>query len=123
MSSTAPAYSPILDFEPEHIESVPDVPGVFRILSFGQKIIYVGHAGNEGLREALWELYEDNVIGGAAEFVWTGCESAEAAEELAGEEIRRLKPIYNIGFDRFRNEEVSVPKQGRSVRREGLDHP
>lgn len=123
MSSTAPAYSKILDLEPEHIESVPDGPGVFRILSFGQKVIYIGHAGDEGLREALWSFYEDNVLGGAAEFTWVACESAAEAEELARQEIRRVKPIYNIGFDRFRNDEVALPRQGRSVRREGLDAP
>lgn len=122
-SPSVETRSGIRSFEPARLEELPESPGVYRIYSYGQKAIYVGHAGDEGLREALWELYESGALGGAAYFDFAVCDDEETADSRAADEIESLKPIYNIGFGRLRNDELTVPKQGHGVRREGLDPP
>lgn len=123
MAESNVSRAEILEFVPEQIERIPESPGVFRILSAGQKVIFIGTADDGGLRDTLWELYEDRAIGGASEFTFTPCDSPEEAADLAREAIRDERPIYNIGFGRFRNDQIETPKQGGSVRREGPDAP
>lgn len=122
-SSGVDERSGFRSFEPRRIEELPESPGVYWIYSYGQKPIYVGHAGEEGLREVLWGLYESSALGGAAYYDVLVCDDEEGAASRAAEEIDELKPIYNIGFGRLRSDELTVPKQGHGIRREGLDPP
>ena len=44
-------------------------------------------------------------------------ESAEAAAAEAVEMIAALKPVYNEGFSRFRNREVTLPRRAHAIRK------
>lgn len=109
--------SGILEFLPHRLEEVPEGPGVYLLLSAGQKVIYVGEAGEGGLRDTLWELYEEQVFSGASAFRYLTTADREAAAQLAQELIQRHKPTYTIGFHRVRPEDISLPKQGHKIRR------
>ncbi|MFQ5743347.1 MAG: hypothetical protein ACE5HV_07135 [Acidobacteriota bacterium] len=110
------ADSGLIELTADRIEKVPEGPGVFMMVSPGQKVIYVGHAGDSGLRESLWRVFEQEALPAASYFRYQSTADAATAEALASERIEALKPPHNIGYGRFRNGEVSVPKQARSVR-------
>jgi hypothetical protein len=108
--------SGLIEFIPENIEEAPDEPGVFLIIASGQKVMYVGTTAGRGLRESLWNVLEEQPFGVVEYFRY----SVEADEEKAGELvdalIAELKPPHNIGYGRFRNEEVTPSRQAHSIR-------
>ena len=108
--------SGLIDFLPKNVEKVPDEPGVFLVLASGQKVIYAGVAGDTGLRESLWQIIEQQPFGVIEYFRYETASDAAAAEELCEGYIAEFKPPHNVGYGRFRNEEVKLPKQGHSIR-------
>ncbi len=109
--------SGLIEFIPEYVEKVPEGSGVFMIIASGQKVIYVGKTGDKkGLRESLWSVLEEQPFGATEYFRYIVEADADKAAEIAEELIAELKPPHNIGYGRFRSEEVTVPKQGHSIR-------
>ena len=106
----------LIDFLPENVEKVPDEPGVYLVLATGQKVMYVGVASQGGLRESLWQIIEEQPFGVTEYFRYQVAADAAAAEELAVQCIAEHKPPHNLGYGRFRNDEVKLPKQGHSIR-------
>lgn len=104
------------EFDADEIDSVPDAPGVFRLYSSGQRLIYVGHAGEEGLRRALTDLHAAKTIPGVGLFEYEGTDDADSAAERAQRQIEQLKPLCNLGFGRYRSGETGLPRQGHRVR-------
>ena len=117
MVQTSAPESGLIELTPEHVEELPDGPGVFQLVSPGQKVIYVGHGGEKGVRESLWEIIEEQAITGVGFFRYQIAADPAAAEELAARYVEELKPTYNLGYGRFRNSEVTRSRQGRTVRR------
>ncbi|HJO03459.1 MAG TPA: hypothetical protein QGG47_05765 [Acidobacteriota bacterium] len=115
--SESPLDSGLLELSPGVIDELPETPAVFRLRSSGQRVMYVGHAGDEGLREAVRELCGAAPVAGISRLEYSLSDGAAAAEAAAEEEIRRYKPLYNEGFGRFRNAELSLPKRGHRIRR------
>lgn len=109
--------SGLLELTPGVIDGLPDTPAVFRLRSSGQRVMYVGHAGAQGLREAVRELCGAAPVAGISRLEYSLADGASAAEASAEEEIRRYKPLYNEGFGRFRNSELTLPKNGHRIRK------
>ena len=108
--------SGLIEFIPENVEKVPEDPGVFLIIASSQKVMYVGRTEDKGLRESLWNVLEEQPFG-ATEYIKYIAESDTAkADEIAAKLIAELKPPHNLGYGRFRNEEVTLSKQGHSIR-------
>lgn len=99
------------------IDDLPDRPAVYRLRSSGQNVVYVGHAGDEGLRDAVREVWATHAMTGVATVEYEEADSAEAAASAAAEEIDALRPLYNEGYGRFRNSDVNIPKQGHRIRK------
>ncbi len=108
--------SGLIEFIPENVENVPDECGVFFVLASGQKVMYVGQAGERSLRESLWRVFEEQPFGVIEYFRYLVVPDSAAAEETANRYIAELKPPHNLGYGRFRNDEVKVSKQGHSIR-------
>ena len=108
--------SGLIEFIPENVEQTPEEPGVYLVVTSGQKVIYVGQTGDRGIRESLWEVLEEQPFGTIEYFRYVVATDSAQAEEIAGRYIRELKPPHNLGFGRFRNEEIEIPKQGHSIR-------
>ena len=109
--------SGLLDFSARRVDDVPESPGHYRLRSSGQCVLYVGYAGDEGLREQLGAILASNALSGIGSFEFESADSAAAARQRAAEEVRTLKPLYNEGYGRFRNSETHLPKRAHSVRR------
>jgi len=115
------ADSGLIDFIPENIDRLPEEPGVFLIVSPGQKVIYVGYAGEGGLRNSLWEFFEDRAIPAAAFFRYRTARDVSIAEVLAGDYINAMKPPYNVGYGRYRPFETSLTKGKREIRQAAVN--
>ncbi len=120
---TSPLASGIVGIEEGALDfdRMPEEPAIYRLRSSGQRIMYVGHAGDEGLREALTTLLTGQSMTGVR-FVEYEVMTADAAQAAAEAEIDVLKPLYNTGFGRFRNSDVRLPKQARRIRT-AMDNP
>ena len=116
-SSESPLDSGLLELTPSVIDGLPETPAVFRLRSSGQRVMYIGHAGEQGLREAVRELCGAAPVAGISRLEYSLADGAAAAETAAEDEIRRYKPLYNEGFGRFRNSELSLPKKGHRIRK------
>ncbi len=116
-SGESPLDSGILELTPGIIEGLPETSAVFRLRSSGQRVMYIGHAGDQGLRDAVRELCGAAPVAGISRLEYSLIEGASAAEAAADEEIRRYKPLYNEGFGRFRNSEIGLPKKGHRIRK------
>ncbi len=112
-----PLGSGLLPLDSTTLEKVPESPGVFRLRSSGQRVMFVGAAGDEGLREAVRQMFDRSPIAGLAVVEFAATDDAAAAEGAAQQDIERLKPLYNEGFGRFRNSELSLPKKGHRIRK------
>ena len=108
--------SGLIEFIPENVEQTPEEPGVYLVVTSSQKVIYVGQTGDRGIRESLWEVLEEQPFGAIEYFRYVVATDSARAEEIAGRYISELKPPHNLGYGRFRNEEVELPKQGHSIR-------
>jgi excinuclease UvrABC nuclease subunit len=108
--------SGLIEFIPENVEKVPEDSGVFLIIASGQKVLYVGETGDKGLRESLWAVLEEHPFGATEYFRYIVESDVAKASEVAKELIAEHKPPHNLGYSRFRSEEVKVPKQGHSIR-------
>jgi len=100
----------------------PATPGHYRLLASGQSVMLVGHAGEEGLREAIRRDFENSPVAGVALLEYSQTATADSAAAAAEDEIARLKPLYNEGYGRFRNSELSLPKKGHRIR-EAMKNP
>ena len=109
--------SGLLSYSADTIDSLPETPAVFRLRSSGQSIIYIGYAGEEGLRDRLSELRRETIIGGISELEFETMDSAEAAAASAAEQIAIFKPLYNEGYGRYRHEQTLHPRGGHCIRR------
>ena len=101
---------------------MPGGPAVYRLRSSGQSVVYVGHVGEEGLREEIREIWAGHALTGIATVEYELADSAEEAAAAASEEIDALRPLYNEGYGRFRNSDVNIPKQGHRIRK-AMDNP
>ena len=106
----------LIEFIPENVEKAPEDPGVFLLISSSQKVLYVGTTDAKGLRESLWNLLEEQPFGATGYFKYVAEPDAAKAVEINAELIAEHKPPHNLGYSRFRNEEVTLPKQGHSIR-------
>ncbi len=109
--------SGLIEFIPENVEQAPEEPGVYLVVTTSQKVIYVGQTGDRGIRESLWEVLEEQPFGAIEYFRYVVAADPAQAKKIAGRYINELKPPHNLGYGRFRNEEVEIPKQGHSIRR------
>ncbi len=109
--------SGIIKLDGPAIEGLPESPGHYRLLSSGQSVMLVGHAGGEGLREAIRVAYEKFPVAGVTLLEYSQTDTSESAAAVADEEVSRLKPLYNEGYSRFRNSEISLPKKGHRIRK------
>lgn len=116
-SSQVVLNSGLLSLSPDLIESLPEVPATYRLRAVGQRVMYVGHAGAEGLREAIRGISETQQFAGIASLEYAVASSPEAAKAAAEDRIRVEKPLYNMGFGRYRNTELSLPKTGHRIRK------
>ncbi len=116
-SSESPLDSGILELTPGVIDGLPETPAVFRLRSSGQRVMYIGHAGDQGLRDVVRELCGAAPVVGISRLEYSLIDEASAAEAAAEDEIRRYKPLYNEGFGRYRNSELSLPKKGHRIRK------
>jgi len=113
----APAQtSGLIEFIPENVEKAPEEPGVFLVIAPGQKLMYVGLSGEHSLRESLWSVIEQQPFGVIEYFRYAVEPDPAAAEALAQTFIEEHKPPHNMGFGRFRNDQVEVSKQAHSIR-------
>lgn len=108
--------SGFIEITPDTIETLPESPGHYRIRSPGQRIMYVGHAGSEGLRAAIREVVSGRPVAGYATVEYEAADSPEAAAQAAEHEIDVFKPLYNEGFGRYRATDTTLPKKGHRVR-------
>ena len=108
--------SGLIEFIPENVEKVPEDAGVFQVIASSQKVMYVGKTGAKGLRESLWGVLEEQPFGATEYFRYIVETDDAEASEVAEQLIAELKPPHNLGYGRFRNEEVTVPRQGHSIR-------
>ena len=113
----APAHtSGLIEFIPENVEKAPEEPGVFLVIAPGQKLMYVGLSGEQSLRESLWSVIEEQPFGVVEYFRYAVEPDPAAAKALAQSFIEEHKPPHNMGFGRFRNDQVKLSKQGHSIR-------
>ncbi len=113
---TAGNASGLIEFIPANVEKVPEDAGVFEVIASGQKVMYVGKTQGKGLRESLWSVLEQQPFGATEYFRYVVETDDAKAAEIAEQLIAEIKPPHNLGYGRFRNEEVRVPKQGHSIR-------
>lgn len=104
------------------IDRLPEGPALYRLRTSGQRIVYIGHAGDEGLRQAIRDVWSGNAMTGVATVEYSPADSADAAAAAAGEEIDVHRPLYNEGYGRFRNSDIDLPKQGHRIRK-AMDNP
>ena len=108
--------SGLVKLSPERIDALPEGSAHFRLRSSGQRVMYVGAAAEEGLREAVRSLVAGQPVAGLATLEYDVALSAEAARDAAAADIALLKPLYNEGFGRYRHSDSHLPKKGRRVR-------
>lgn len=108
--------SGLIEFIPENVEKVPPEGGVFLIIASGQKVLYVATTKDKGLRESLWNVIEEQPFGATEYFRYIVEPDETRAAEIATSLIAKHKPPHNLGYSRFRNEEVTLPRQGHSIR-------
>ena len=109
--------SGLIGLDEASIERLPESPAYYRLLSSGQRVMVVGYAGAEGLRETVRRAYARPPAAGFALIEYSQTDTAEAAAAGAEDETTRLKPLYNEGYGRFRNSEISLPKKGHRIRK------
>jgi len=109
--------SGVIKLDGPTIDGLPESPGYYRLLSSGQTVMLVGHAGDEGLREAIRNAYQRSPVAGVALIEYSQTSTSDAAAAAAQDEVSRLKPLYNEGYGRFRNSEISLPKKGHRIRK------
>ena len=108
--------SGLLELTPDLVEALPEGPAVFRLRSPAQRVMFVGHAGEDGLRAAVAVLTRTVAMAGMATLEYESADSAEEAATRAETDITELKPLYNDGFGRFRNSDLHLPKKGHRIR-------
>ena len=108
--------SGLIEFIPENVEKAPEDSGVFLIVSSSQKVLYVGTTDGKSLRESLWNVLEEQPFGAPGYLKYVAEPDSEKVDEITAELIAEHKPPHNLGYGRFRNEEITLPKQGHSIR-------
>ena len=116
MVEAAGNISGLIEFIPENVEKAPEDSGVLLIISSSQKVLYVGTTAAKSLRESLWNLLEEQPFGATGYFKYVAEPDPANVDEITAELIAEHKPPHNLGYGRFRNEEITLPKQGHSIR-------
>ncbi len=116
-ATSAVLGSGLIELTRQAIERLPDDAGHYRLRSSGQRVMFVGHAGDLGLRETLRQVSQSHIVAGIATLEYVIADTSESAAEEAEREIRELKPLYNMGFGRYRNSDLRLPKKGHSIRK------
>ena len=116
MVEAAGNISGLIEFIPENVEKAPEDSGVLLIISSSQKVLYVGTTASKGLRESLWNVLEEQPFGAPGYFKYVAESDPANADKITAELIAEHKPPHNLGYGRFRNEEITLPKQGHSIR-------
>ena len=114
--------SGMVDLGPGTIERLPESPGHYRLRTSGQRVMIVGHAGEEGLRSAVRSIWRTRAVAGVSTIDYAVDETADEAAEAAARDIRELRPLYNEGLGRYRNPDRTLPTTGRTTRR-AMHHP
>jgi len=109
--------SGIIKLDGPAIDGLPESPGYYRLLSSGQSVMLVGHAGDEGLRAAVRRAYTHAPAAGVVLLEYSQTDTSASAAAAAEDEVARLKPLYNEGYGRFRNSELILPKKGHRIRK------
>ncbi len=109
--------SGIIKLDGPAIDNLPESPGHYRLLSSGQSVMLVGHAGDEGLRVAVRTACQNSPAAGVALLEYSQTDTSDSAAAAAEDEVSRLKPLYNEGYGRFRNSELILPKKGHRIRK------
>ena len=117
MYAEARLDSGIIELDSASVDRLPESPGYYRLLSSGQSVMLIGYAGDEGLRAAIRAAWQQSPVAGVSLLEYSGTDTSEAAVAAAEGEISRLKPLYNEGYGRFRNSEISLPKKGHRIRK------
>lgn len=108
--------SGLIEFIPENVEKAPESAGVFLIIASGQKVLYVAPTAGKSIRESLWNVLEEQPFGATEYFRYVVEGDEQKAADIAARLIEEHKPPHNVGYSRFRNEEVKLPRQGHSIR-------
>ena len=116
-TTTAALPSGLLDLNYDLIDRLPKQAAHYRLRASGQRVMYVGHAGAEGLSAAVRTVLRNPLVAGITLLEYELLDDEAAAEEAANCDIKGLKPLYNEGFSRFRNTDVSLPKAGHRIRK------
>ena len=61
-------------------------------------------------------MLEEQPFGVPGYFKYVAEPDSEKVDEITAELIAEHKPPHNLGYSRFRNEELTLPKQGHSIR-------
>lgn len=109
--------SGLLVLDQDLIERLPEQPAHYRLRASGQRVMYVGHAAEEGLQQAIRTMLRSPLVAGLSSLEYQLADDSSAAEVAAREDINGLKPLYNDGFGRFRNTDVSLPTKGHRIRK------
>lgn len=115
--STPFLSSGLIELTADSVDSLPSIPAWFRLRAPGQRVVYVGWAGEPGLRETVRAFQSSRPVAGIATVEYSPADSPEAARQMANADIRNLRPVYNEGFGRYRNADPMIPTSGRSTRR------
>jgi len=108
--------SGLIEFIPENVERAPETAGVYLVIASGQKVLYVATSGGKSIRESLWNVLEEQPFGATEYFRYIVETDPQKAADIAAGLIEKHKPPHNVGYSRFRNEEVKLPRQGHSIR-------
>ncbi len=122
MSHEGRLASGMVPLDRDAIERLPETSAHYRLLSSGQRVMSVGHAGETGLREVIRDAWTNAPVAGVTLIEYSETATAEEARVAAEAELSILKPLYNEGYGRFRNSEISLPKKGHRIR-EAMKNP
>jgi excinuclease ABC subunit C len=104
--STTPPTSPLRGAEriAAYLKTLPDAPGVYRMLSATGEVLYVGKAKSLKKRVSAYatgRVHSDRLtrmVADTAEMVFVTTESETEALLLESNLIKRLKPRYNVSY-------------------------
>src|SRR6185312_3393804 len=104
--STAPPTTPLRGAKriAAYLKTLPDAPGVYRMLNAAGEVLYVGKAKSLKKRVSAYatgRVHSDRLtrmVADTAEMVFVTTESETEALLLESNLIKRLKPRYNVSY-------------------------
>lgn len=111
-------------FGEDFLASVPRAPGVYRYRNAGCEVVYVGKANDLRARLAQYRNATRKkvhrklraIVRESASLEWQTCASEEAALLLENEEIRALRPLFNVqGAFSFLYPVIGVRRSGNDL--------